>query len=262
MLFGCRYDKNQNRETTQTRWNGFQRKNCVIFTLFSFGINFCFCLFSAKLIWKISSSRFVVILKWNFHDKDHTWCIKIWWLFDENIKLIGRRELGHPVPAKKFQPQSDDKAIFLYMWWRCDVDDWLIIGRLPLSLSLSLLPKKKLSSSDLTTSPSTSLMTSTSLAASGGIGTPSGLTEDFRCDPCNKNLSSLTRLKRHIQNVHMRPTKEPVCNICKRVYSSLNSLRNHKSIYHRNQKQPKVEMKDEAIRTPNYPFFPINPRTA
>jgi hypothetical protein len=140
---------------------------------------------------------------------------------------------------------------------------------LPLSLSSPHTHTQFISCRRLQRHPSsTSLMTSTSLAASGGIATPGALTEDFRCDPCNKNLSSLTRLKRHIQNVHMRPTKEPVCNICKRVYSSLNSLRNHKSIYHRNMKQPKVETKDDAnanttpIRTPNYPFFPINPRTA
>ncbi|KAK4873805.1 hypothetical protein RN001_013165 [Aquatica leii] len=65
-------------------------------------------------------------------------------------------------------------------------------------------------------------------------GTSQGV-DDFRCQPCNKSLSSLTRLKRHIQNVHMRPSREPVCNICKRVYSSLNSLRNHKTTYRRNR---------------------------
>lgn len=79
----------------------------------------------------------------------------------------------------------------------------------------------------------------------GGARTPQ---EDYRCDPCNKSLSSLTRLKRHIQNVHMRPSREPVCNICQRVYSSLNSLRNHKSIYHRKQPAPPAPG----------PFYPVN----
>ncbi|XP_066587143.1 broad-complex core protein isoforms 1/2/3/4/5 isoform X5 [Prorops nasuta] len=80
---------------------------------------------------------------------------------------------------------------------------------------------------------------------SQGLLAGSGASDEFRCEPCNKNLTSLTRLKRHMQNVHTRPSKEPICNICKRVYSSLNSLRNHKSIYHRQHSKNEQQRKEE-----------------
>nr|XP_029728659.1 broad-complex core protein isoform X3 [Aedes albopictus] len=76
---------------------------------------------------------------------------------------------------------------------------------------------------------------------SGGGGAnrlalPLPLTACHRCDVCGKLLSTKLTLKRHKEQQHLQPLNNAVCNLCHKVFRTLNSLNNHKSIYHRRQK--------------------------
>lgn len=76
---------------------------------------------------------------------------------------------------------------------------------------------------------------------SGGIlsnrlSLPLPLTACHRCDVCGKLLSTKLTLKRHKEQQHLQPLNNAVCNLCHKVFRTLNSLNNHKSIYHRRQK--------------------------
>lgn len=76
--------------------------------------------------------------------------------------------------------------------------------------------------------------------SSGGGGNrltlPLPLTACHRCDVCGKLLSTKLTLKRHKEQQHLQPLNNAVCNLCHKVFRTLNSLNNHKSIYHRRQK--------------------------
>ncbi|XP_060521500.1 broad-complex core protein-like [Cylas formicarius] len=56
-----------------------------------------------------------------------------------------------------------------------------------------------------------------------------------RCDVCGKSLSTKLTLKRHMEQQHLQPLNTAVCNLCRKVFRTLNSLNNHRSIYHRRQ---------------------------
>lgn len=71
----------------------------------------------------------------------------------------------------------------------------------------------------------------------GRISLPLPLTACHRCDVCGKLLSTKLTLKRHKEQQHLQPLNNAVCNLCHKVFRTLNSLNNHKSIYHRRQKQ-------------------------
>ncbi|GLV40794.1 broad [Carabus blaptoides fortunei] len=56
-----------------------------------------------------------------------------------------------------------------------------------------------------------------------------------RCDVCGKLLSTKLTLKRHKEQQHLQPLNNAVCTLCNKVFRTLNSLNNHRSIYHRRQ---------------------------
>ncbi|XP_051157307.1 broad-complex core protein isoform X8 [Leptopilina boulardi] len=58
----------------------------------------------------------------------------------------------------------------------------------------------------------------------------------YTCDVCGKTLSTKLTLKRHKEQQHFQPLNSAVCGLCHKVFRTLNSLNNHKSIYHRRQK--------------------------
>ncbi|XP_044002127.1 broad-complex core protein-like isoform X6 [Aphidius gifuensis] len=58
----------------------------------------------------------------------------------------------------------------------------------------------------------------------------------YTCDVCGKTLSTKLTLKRHKEQQHFQPLNSALCVMCNKVFRTLNSLNNHKSIYHRRQK--------------------------
>ncbi|XP_052866652.1 broad-complex core protein [Anopheles cruzii] len=68
------------------------------------------------------------------------------------------------------------------------------------------------------------------------LALPLPLAACHRCDVCGKLLSTKLTLKRHKEQQHLQPLNNAVCNLCHKVFRTLNSLNNHKSIYHRRQK--------------------------
>lgn len=86
------------------------------------------------------------------------------------------------------------------------------------------------------------LLGSSSSGGGGGssisnrLSLPLPLTACHRCDVCGKLLSTKLTLKRHKEQQHLQPLNNAVCNLCHKVFRTLNSLNNHKSIYHRRQK--------------------------
>ncbi|XP_056631318.1 broad-complex core protein isoform X2 [Diorhabda sublineata] len=77
---------------------------------------------------------------------------------------------------------------------------------------------------------------------------PLPLNASHRCDVCGKLLSTKLTLKRHKEQQHLQPLNSAVCGLCRKVFRTLNSLNNHRSIYHRRQKD--IHINNPPVKPP------------
>ncbi|KAJ8722332.1 hypothetical protein PYW08_004734 [Mythimna loreyi] len=70
-----------------------------------------------------------------------------------------------------------------------------------------------------------------------------------RCEVCGKLLSTRLTLKRHTEQQHLQPLHSARCSLCHKVFRTLNSLNNHKSIYHRRQRGAPQQTQPQNLST-------------
>ena len=55
------------------------------------------------------------------------------------------------------------------------------------------------------------------------------------CPLCWKVFKEHSCLKVHMRDIHEKPNVKQVCNFCNKEFKSINTLRNHKSLYHKGE---------------------------
>ena len=61
-----------------------------------------------------------------------------------------------------------------------------------------------------------------------------GMEQLLHCHECGKGFTNAQVLKVHIRDVHENKGKVYNCEVCNKESKSLNGLRRHMSVYHRN----------------------------